>query len=70
MKFYSERRDGTGESSEEEWHGSGEIILETPQIGVEIPAKASNIYPEESQKAERTHAKCEDGQVVRRKIPQ
>ena len=45
MELYSERRVGTGKSSEEEWHGSGESILETPQIGVEIPTKASNIYP-------------------------
>ena len=70
MQFYSERRVGTGKSSEKEWHGSEECVVTTPQIGVEIPAKASNICPEESQKARKTHAKYEDGQVVRRKIPQ
>ena len=45
MKFYSERRDGIGNSRREEWQGSEENILETPLIGVEIPAKASNICP-------------------------
>ena len=70
MEFYSERRVGTGNSRRAEWQESEESILETPQIRVEIPAKASNICPEESQKARKTHAKYEDDQVAGRKIPQ
>ena len=45
MKFNPERRVGTGKSSEKEWHGSEECVVTTPQIGEEIPAKASNICP-------------------------
>ena len=42
---YSEKREGTGNSHREEWQGSEENILETPQIRVEMPAKANNICP-------------------------